>query len=75
MVAATSTYRIDAIALISRFFGSSLGEATQLLVSFGILGLAALTLWSFGRTKRSADTRVWANIICVTLLLSVYHQT
>lgn len=72
--AATSIIRIDATALISRFVGHSLNGLAQLLVALVVLGLATLALRMTRRTEHSADAGISVSIICVAVLLSVYHQ-
>jgi len=66
--------RIDASALVSRFVGHSLNDVAQLLVALVVLGLAILALRMIRRREQSSDTAVSDSIICVAMLLSVYHQ-
>lgn len=74
-----SLRRIDAIALISRITGTSLGAVGQWLVSALVLVLGALALRGLGREKPGEESSgreaVATGVICVTMLLSVYHQS
>lgn len=74
MGAATSIYRIDASALISRFLNQPFNVPEQLLVTLVVLGLAASALLSLKRTHEDSNANASVSIICVAVLMSVFHQ-
>lgn len=70
----TSVYRIDTAALIGRLVGHPLDGLAQSLVVLAVLGLAALALRRIERTDPGHGTGMSSNIICLAMLLSVYHM-
>lgn len=68
-----SIYRIDAVALISRFVGQPLNSLIQPLVVLSILGLAALAVRRIESSDPDHGTGMSDSIICLAMLLSVYH--
>jgi hypothetical protein len=73
--AATSPYRLDVAALLSRPLGWSIGFGVELALMAGILAVGALALFRVARRDED-DARVLStSIVCVTVLVCVYHQS
>lgn len=74
---ALSTYRVDAVALLSRWIGDPLPLAAEALVLIAVLGVAALAVRHLrsGATVNEAPWNPLAiGVICVAVLLCTYHQ-
>jgi hypothetical protein len=69
-----SPYRIDAVALVSRFLGHPLGGGGQLLIGVGVVTVAALALRAGARRASESSLGVSAGVIGGAILLGVYHQ-
>jgi hypothetical protein len=72
-VPALSASRVDAVSLLSRFWGRSLGAAAQVLVAGVVIGVAWVAL---RRTRQASNSgqALSAGVVCTAVLLSVYHQ-
>ena len=73
--AATSPYRVDLAALVSRPLGWSVGPGVELVLMLGVLGLGALALRRVARREADDARGLSTSIVCVTVLLCVYHQS
>jgi hypothetical protein len=71
---ATSSLRVDVTSLISRIIGYSLQGPAQLAVTLAVLALAAVAISRTTRLGEDAGDHQANSIICVAVLLSVYHQ-
>jgi hypothetical protein len=69
---ATSVYRLDAIALASRFLGRSVTGTWAV-----VLGLTVLALGAGGvrRLDRARDPAGACALVCLTIVACTYHQT
>jgi hypothetical protein len=67
-----TSLRIDATALLSRFFGHSLSNASQLLLAACILGAAAAGIRRSGREEPLQDVAI--GLYCLATLLVGYHM-
>jgi hypothetical protein len=70
---ATSVYRIDLIALLSRLAGQPLSAVAQVLVTLAVLIVAGFTVRRVAG-RGSAEATLSTSIICLAVLVSVYHQ-
>jgi hypothetical protein len=69
-----SAFRIDAIAMLSRFAGRSLGLVPAFLIAGAVLGLAAYVLRRrLGRSQEGPLDPLSAGVACLAILLCVYH--
>jgi len=71
---ATSVYRTDLIAVLSRAAGEPLSAVAQVLVSLSVLVVAGLALRRVEIGRGPAEANLSASIICLAVLVSVYHQ-
>jgi hypothetical protein len=71
---ATSVYRIDLIAVLSRLAGQPLSAVAQVLLSLVVLTAAGLTLRKVRDDRGVAEATLSASIICLAVLVCVYHQ-
>jgi hypothetical protein len=77
--AATSIYRVDVVALLSRVLGEALPAAAEVGLLIGLLAVAALAIRRLSRSDASltngAAGPLSAGLICVAVLVCTYHQT
>jgi hypothetical protein len=71
---ATSSTRIDVSSLISRMVGYPLSGVAQLVVMLVVLTLAAIVLRRSEKFRGKDRTLAMDSILCLGVLLSVYHQ-
>jgi hypothetical protein len=71
---ATSVYRIDLVALLSRLAGQPIGAAAQVLVALAVLMVAGLMVRRVQAGRGAGEATLSASIICLAILVSVYHQ-
>jgi hypothetical protein len=69
-----SAFRIDAIAMVSRFAGHSLGLVVAFLIAGSLLGLAAFALRRrIQAGPEAALDPLNAGVACTAILICVYH--
>ncbi len=69
-----SAFRIDAIAMVSRFAGQTLGLVLPFLIAGAVIGLAAYALRRrLGSTHEGPLDPVSAGVACTAILFCVYH--
>ena len=71
---ATSVYRIDLAALLSRLAGQPIGAVAQVLVALAVLLVAGFMVRRVQAGRGAAEATLSASIICLAILVSVYHQ-
>jgi hypothetical protein len=68
-------FRIDAIALVSRFLNLKLAPAVQVALGMSVLALGALGVRRIASVAAGGVAlRLSASLACVTVLLCVHHQ-
>jgi hypothetical protein len=73
--AATSPYRVDVAAVVSRLLGWSLGLEAQLVIMVAVLAIAAIALRRLApRTDDETDVLA-ASLMCVAVLVCAYHPS
>ncbi len=73
--AATSPYRLDVAALVSRPLGWSVGFGAELAIMSCVLGVGALVLSRVARRGDDDVRGLSTSVVCVVVLLCVYHQS
>jgi hypothetical protein len=71
---ATSHNRVDAASLISRFLGTALSGAEQLLLTAAVLLVAAIVLHLLAEHETHAARNLAVGIICLATLLVGFHR-
>lgn len=71
---ATSYTRLDAGSTVGRFLGHPMPDAVQALLTAGILLAAAFVLRLIRRHPETGSRDLRVGIICLALLLCVYHN-
>jgi len=71
---ATSFTRVDITSLISRIVGYPLNAPAQLAVMLAVLTLAAVAIHRSERSRGDHSVCAMDSILCLAILLSVYHQ-
>ena len=72
---ATSPYRLDVAALVSRPLGWSVGFGVELAIMVGVLVLGALALARLAQHEEGDARGLSTSIVCVAVLVCVYHQS
>jgi glycosyl transferase family 87 len=72
--AATSTIRLDAVAMIERLAGRPLPGVASMLVSLALLGAGSAAAARLARRGGNAGRVAAAGAVCLTLLVCIYHQ-
>jgi hypothetical protein len=71
---ATSPYRVDAIAFVSRLIGHSLDGPEQFLLTACLLGIAAIAVRKSAHLQSEENFGIWAGLILTTVVFTFYHQ-
>jgi hypothetical protein len=73
--AATSPYRVDLAALVSRLLGWSVGLNAELVIMLGVLGISAMALRRLAKRNDDEARLLSSSLICVAVLICVYHPS
>jgi hypothetical protein len=73
--ATSSIIRIDAVALVGRLLGGSVGPAAESLATLALIAAGTAAAWRISRAG-GADARLRSTCVaCVTILACMYHQS
>jgi hypothetical protein len=73
--AASSIIRVDAVALVGRLLGGTVGPAAESLATLALLATGTAAVWRIS-CAGDADARLRsACVACVTILACMYHQS
>lgn len=73
--AATSPYRVDVAALVSRVLGWSVSLPAELLIMLAILGISAVALRRLAKRDDDDARFLSSALLCVAVLICVYHPS
>jgi hypothetical protein len=73
--AATSPYRVDLAALVSRLIGWSVSLDTELVIMLAVLAVSAMTLRHIARRNDDDARLLSSSLVCVAVLVCVYHPS
>jgi hypothetical protein len=71
----TSPYRVDVAALVSRLLGRPVSVGVEIALMLTVLGLSAAALRRLAKSDDDQDRLLSASLVCVALLVCVYHQS
>ena len=73
--AATSPYRVDVAAVVSRLLGWSLGLQAQLVIMLAVLAVTAVALRRLAERHDDDARLLSASLMCVAVLVCAYHPS
>lgn len=71
--AITSAYRIDLPAFLARLSGHVMTGSAELVIGLAVIGAAAAAIIRLGRRPDQPARRFSSDLICIAMLLSIYH--
>jgi hypothetical protein len=73
--AATSPYRVDVAALVSRVLGWSVSPKAELVMMLAVLAVAAMALRQLAKRNDDDARLLSSSLVCVAVLICVYHPS